>query len=163
MLSVTVHPLPSGAEQSELRAPIIHAGVAPVRALSAGIVRIAAGGHAMPHAHARSETVLFIVAGVAATLAGDRLERVVLHAPGSVLYIGPGIPHAAVNLCAADEVTALEARTEPRFDDVVPLPELADLAVSRIAEVRRHYAAGEFDEQLAIPTSAMIAAVPGRG
>ena len=156
MLNITVQPLPPAAEQSELRAPIIHAGVAPVRALSAGIVRIAAGGHARPHTHARSETVLHIVAGVAATLAGDRLERVVVHAPGSVLYIGPGIPHAAVNLSAEGVVTALEARTEPRFDDVVPLPELDDLAVSRIAEVGRQYAAGEFEELLAAPTSAMI-------
>jgi len=156
MLNITVQPLPSAADQSELRAPVIHSGVAPVQALSAGIVRVAAGGNAQPHTHARSETVLFIVAGAAATLAGDRLERVVLHAPGSVLYIAPGIPHTAVNLSSTDVVTAIETRTEAHFDDVVPIPELNDTAVARIAEIRRQYAAGEFDEQLAVPTSATI-------
>ncbi|MEV6349800.1 hypothetical protein [Actinoplanes sp. NPDC051851] len=156
MLSVTVQPQPSAAGQPELRAPIIHSGVAPVRGLSAGLVRLAGGGHAAPHTHAHSETIIHIVAGFAATLAGDRLERVVLHAPGSVLYIAPGIPHLAVNLSGEERVLALETRTEPGFDDVVPLPELDAVAPSRIAEVRRSYAAGEFAGLLAGPTTATI-------
>ncbi len=137
MLNVTVHPQPTAAEQRELRAPIIHAGVAPVRSLSAGIVRMAGGGHARPHTHARSETIIHVVSGYSATLAGERLEQLVVHAPGSVLYIAPGIPHLAVNLSTEHEVAALETRTKPCFDDVVPLPELDDLARSRIAEIRR--------------------------
>ena len=156
MLNVTVQPLPSPAEQRELRAPIVHAGVAPVQGLSAGIVRMAGGGQSTPHTHARSETIIHVIAGHVATLAGDRLEQVVVHAPGSVMYIAPGIPHIAVNLSADEEIAALETRTEPRFDDVVPLPGLQQLASSRVTEVRRAYEAGEFEKQLAGPTTATV-------
>lgn len=137
--------------------PVIHAGVAPVDMIACGIVRIGGGARARAHTHAGTETIIHVVAGRVATLAGDRLEQVFAHAPGSVLYIGPGVPHLALNLSADDEATGFEVCTDPHYNrNTVLRPDLEDLADLRAREILDAYRSGELDELLAAPTSGSI-------
>lgn len=137
--------------------PVIHAGVAPVDAIACGIVRVGPGARARVHIHAGTETIIHVVTGRAATLAGDRLEQVVVHAAGSVLYIGPGVPHLALNLSADDEVVGFEVCTDPTYNrNTVLRPDLEELAELRVRETLDAYRAGDFKDLLAVPTSGSV-------
>ncbi|WP_158886140.1 cupin domain-containing protein [Amycolatopsis anabasis] len=160
----TPHPRSSGAEpfhtnvsalppvrgvQQQVLIPAVHSGVAPVRGLSAGVVRMPGGHSTQAHEHAESEIVVYVHQGIAASLCGEEMEPV-LHWPGSVIWIPPGVPHAALNLEPEEEVAAFEARTDQTFgDDTVLRPDLDDLVAERVRQLRRDYALGQLSIDLA--------------
>ena len=148
-----------GAQNQQL-AVAVHSGIARIESLASGVVRMPGGHQASAHAHRHSEITVFVQRGLAASLVGDDMQPV-LHAPGGVCYIAPGIPHAALNLQprSADPrdadtrtVVAFEARTDPTFnDDVVLLPELDSLVAERAVRLRQMYRDGELDTQILAP------------
>jgi uncharacterized RmlC-like cupin family protein len=125
--------------QGQVLTPMITSEVAGTVGLSGGMVRMPGGRVSKAHAHARSEIIVAVLAGSAATVVwdGDR-PRVLPHGPGEMCYVPAGVPHGAVNLDPTTEVVALEFRTDPAFnDDVVLLPGL-DGQLSELAdELRR--------------------------
>lgn len=130
----------------------VHSGLAPIRTLSSGTVRMAGGHHALPHIHAEAEIQVYVVRGRIASLVGADLTPL-LHGPGSLLYIAPGVEHVGVNLDPYEPADLVEFRTDPAFNkDVVPLSGLDALAEARVTELRREYLLGRCDEQLAIPS-----------
>lgn len=153
-LRTTTNPVPAFTmgPQRQWFAPVVHSAVAPITSLASGIVRMPGGHHALPHVHVDSEIMIFVVSGMAASLVGHQLDEVFFHAPGSVMYIGPGVPHVGVNLSHDIEVEVFEVRTDRAFnDDVVRLPELDQIAAHRSAQLRSEVTLGHFDEQLRVP------------
>jgi hypothetical protein len=117
-----------------------------------GQVRMAGGHHALPHIHAESEIQVCVVRGKIASLVGPDLTPI-LHGPGSLLYIAPGVEHVGVNVDAREPAELVEFRTDPAFNkDVVPITGLNALAETRVTQLRREYILGRCDEQLAIPS-----------
>lgn len=128
--------------QRQVLVRALHSDVAPVRQLGAGVVRMPGGHHTKPHVHTRSEIVVFICSGVAATLCGPDL-RPVLHRPGSVMWIPPGLPHVAVNLDDRHDLVAFEVRADPTFEEDTTLcPDLDAVAGLRAGRLRRDFARG---------------------
>lgn len=140
---------PTRGAQNQVLQAAVNSAVAPVARLSGGLVRMPGGHYAQLHTHEQNEIILHVYAGVAATLIGDQLESVI-HSPGSVMWISPGVKHAAVNLDTAAEVLAFEVRTDPTFEqDTVVCPGMAADVADRVAELQQRYTAGEFDAELA--------------
>jgi uncharacterized RmlC-like cupin family protein len=147
----------SAGVQGQLLAPVVHSGIAPVKALSAGLVRMPGGHESLPHVHEHSEIIVHIVRGLAASLVGETMTPV-LHTPGSLIYIADGIPHAALNLYphttdpAQQEVsvcTACETRTDKAFnDDVLLRPDLDELVAEQAARLRAEFRRGLLDARL---------------
>jgi uncharacterized RmlC-like cupin family protein len=154
----------SGLQDQPL-APVVHAGIAPVTALSAGLVRMPGGHTTKAHRHVRSEVIVHVTHGMAASLVGTTMTPV-LHPPGSLVYIGAGLPHAAVNLYPhttdPDQVEhttchACETRTDPLFDsDVDLLPDLDELVAERAAQLRLLFSRGLLDRQLQRPRAHLV-------
>ncbi|WP_284741856.1 hypothetical protein [Amycolatopsis sp. RTGN1] len=155
-LQKTTNPIPEftmGPQRQQL-APAVHSGVAPIKTLSSGVVRMACSHHAVPHIHEHSEITVLVVSGMVASLAGDQLEETFLHAPGSIMYIGPGVPHIGINLAPDAEATVFEVRTDRAFnDDVVRLPELDAIAAARVDQLQRDFELGMLTDQLEAPTA----------
>lgn len=144
-------PFVLGAQNQQL-APLVHAGVVDPKGLTCGMVRMEGAHHAAPHIHEHSPILVFVHKGMIASLVGEQL-RPMLHAPGSVLWIAPGVLHLGVNLDPTAPAALLEARTDPDFNrDVVRRPDLDDLVAERVADLQRRYAAGQLDDQLTEPT-----------
>ncbi|WP_410646299.1 hypothetical protein [Amycolatopsis sp. cmx-4-54] len=134
--------------QRQLLAPAVHTGVAPIKTLASGIVRMPGFHHALPHMHARSEITIFVAHGLVASLVGDELEHLFIHSPHSIMTIGAGVPHVGVNL-SAEVATVFEARTDPAFnEDVERVPRLDTLAVARVAQAQNDFRNGAFKERL---------------
>jgi len=130
----------------------VHSGLAPIRTLSSGTVRMAGGHHALPHIHAESEIQVYVVRGRIASLVGPDLTPI-LHGPGSLVYIAPGVEHTGVNLDPHEPADLIEVRTDPAFNaDLVRLPDLDALTETRVAQLRRDYVLGRYHEQLATPS-----------
>ncbi|QFZ20153.1 cupin domain-containing protein [Saccharothrix syringae] len=136
---------PARAQGVRRQVPVraLHSEVAPVRQLGAGVVRMPAGHHTKPHVHPRSEIVVHVCSGVAASLCGPEL-RPVPHRPGSVVWMPPGLPHVAVNLDDTDDLVAFEVRADPTFErDTTLCPDLDRPAEERVRRLRHdHPAAG---------------------
>ncbi|MEV7042840.1 hypothetical protein [Amycolatopsis sp. NPDC051061] len=130
----------------------VHSGMAPIRTLSSGTVRMAGGHHALPHIHAESEIQVYVVRGRIASLVGPDLTPL-LHGPGSLLYIAPGLEHVGVNLDPYEPADLVEFCTDPAFNaDVIRIDGLDALAETRVTDLRREYLLGRCDEQLATPS-----------
>ncbi len=144
-------PYAVGAQNQQL-APVVHSGVVNPRGLTCGMVKMNGGHRAVAHVHEHSPILVFVHTGVIASLVGEQLQPL-LHAPGSVLWIGPGIAHLGINLDPDATASLLEARTDPAFnDDVVRRPDLDELVAERAADLQRRYARGDLDHQLAAPS-----------
>ncbi|GAB3167559.1 hypothetical protein GCM10027258_93080 [Amycolatopsis stemonae] len=144
-----------GAQQQKL-APLVHNGVVKPRGLTCGLVRMEGAHHAVAHIHRRSPILVFVHAGMIASLVGEELKPL-LHAPGSVIWIDARVPHLGLNLDAVTPAALLEARTDPFFNrDVKRLPELDALVTDRVADLQRRYAAGELNDQLTKPSVHII-------
>lgn len=127
--------------QKQMLTPVITASSAGARALSGGVVRMPPGRVSRVHRHERSEIIVAVLSGHAATVVWehDLTPRVLYHRSGEMCYVAEGVPHCAVNLSLHSELVALEFRTDPDFnDDVVLLPELESDAASVIAGLGRH-------------------------
>lgn len=120
--------------QEQMLTPVITGSTAGARALSGGAVRMPPGAVSKVHRHARSEIIVAVLSGLAATVVWeDGRPRTLYHEFGQMCYVAAGVPHCAVNLSMTSEVVALEFRTDRDFNaDVVLLPDLepaaADLA-----------------------------------
>ncbi|SFW12806.1 hypothetical protein [Amycolatopsis australiensis] len=144
-------PYALGAQNQKL-APLVHAGVVDPKGLTCGMVRMEGAHHAAPHIHEHSPIIVFVHQGMIASLVGEELEPL-LHAPGSVLWIAPGVPHIGCNLDPVNPAVVLEARTDEAFNaDVVRRPDLDARVAERVADLQRRYAAGQLDDQLTRPT-----------
>ncbi|OLZ51653.1 hypothetical protein BS329_15415 [Amycolatopsis coloradensis] len=144
-----VYELPSvlGAQQ-QILTPAVHSGVAPVRHLSAGSARMPGEYSTQAHEHPDSEIIVFVHRGLAVSLWGEDMTPV-LHRPGSVMWIPPGVAHAAVTLNPHRGVAAFEVRSDRTFgDDTVLRPDLDFLVSKRIRDLRSDYALGRLDPQL---------------
>ncbi|HEY3690537.1 MAG TPA: hypothetical protein VGL46_09555 [Pseudonocardiaceae bacterium] len=149
--------------------PAVHSGLAPIEDLASGVVRMPGGHNSDAHIHAESAITVYVRTGMVATLVGEDMIPVV-QGPGSVIYIGPGIPHCAVNLHRDGEgggaqeaavAEAFEARTDPTFTtDVTRLPDLDALVAQRVEEVRRGFERGQFAVRLATPSVRVVTRTP---
>ncbi|MBO0881287.1 MAG: cupin domain-containing protein, partial [Mycobacterium sp.] len=123
--------------QSQRLTPCITSKVCGTTGISAGTVRMAPGAVSKAHFHAHSEIVVMCLRGHAATLIGPQLTPY-LHGPGEFIYIPEGIVHVAVNLSDAEELRAVEMRTDPGFNDDVVLTPIYDELVPELAALLRH-------------------------
>ncbi|WP_016697412.1 cupin domain-containing protein [Actinoalloteichus spitiensis] len=128
--------------QGQLLTTTISQEICGASQLGAGLVHMPPGHHSRAHLHRDAELVVHVVEGNAATLVGERLDRVVFHDPGDTLFIAPGVPHAAVNLSRSCPVRAIEVRGDQSFNaDVVPLPELDDIVRGTAIRLQDEFAA----------------------
>ncbi|MBY5827912.1 cupin domain-containing protein [Rhizobium leguminosarum] len=113
--------------------------------LSACLVFMPPGRIARPHFHARSDIIVMVLEGFAASLIGPDLEPV-FHGPGEFIYIPEGVVHVAVNLSTQSRLIAVEARTDPKFnEDVVLSSEYDERASEIVADLHRMFASGELE------------------
>jgi len=126
--------------QRQMLFPCITREVSGSSRLSAGLVRMPGAGVSLVHRHVRSELIVVCFEGQAATLVGPELT-VHLHGPGDFVFIPEGVPHVAVNLSRTEPVLAVEARTDPMFnDDVELLANLQPAAQRRALELQEAFA-----------------------
>ncbi|MBX4899684.1 cupin domain-containing protein [Rhizobium sp. NLR15a] len=103
------------------------------------------GRIARPHFHARSDIIVMVLEGFAASLIGPDLKPV-FHGPGEFIYIPEGVVHVAVNLSTQNRLIAVEARTDPKFnEDVVLSSEYDERASEIVADLHRMFASGELE------------------
>ena len=100
------------------------------------LLTIPPGARAKAHLHENHETALYVLAGEAVTLFGERLENWIRSQAGDLVYIPAGVPHLPINL--SDKPTsAVIARTDPNEQEsVVLLPELESYAERTIAKLK---------------------------
>jgi uncharacterized RmlC-like cupin family protein len=139
---VTIIPL-GGTEQSSIQGqiltPMLTTKLCGSLKLSVGLVRMPPLGVSRPHTHWGSEVVVMVTTGLAATLAWDEVNEKWLryvHGEGELCFIPARIPHVAVNL-RADELRAIEIRSDPTFNnDVALCPVLDDSAAEAVRAVQ---------------------------
>jgi len=106
------------------------------RAICMHLLTIPPGGRAKVHMHENHETAIYVLAGEADTLHGDRLEQRTHLRAGDLFYIPAGVPHLPVNL-SDKPVSAVIARTDPNEQEsVVLLPELEAIAAAALAPAK---------------------------
>ncbi|WP_158892567.1 cupin domain-containing protein [Amycolatopsis anabasis] len=126
--------------QGQHLTPVIHRGVIPVEAVSAGRIHMPGGHVAHAHRHRTTELIVYVLDGWAATLWGQDMQPIA-HGPGSMLYVPAGVPHTAVNLSMNTSVLAVEFQSNPDFGgDVELMPELDPVAASRVEPLRAEHA-----------------------
>jgi uncharacterized RmlC-like cupin family protein len=107
------------------------------KAICMHLLTIPPGGRAKAHMHANHETAIYVLAGEAIALYGDRLQHHAVTKAGDLFYIPAGVPHLPINL-SNQPISAVIARTDPNEQEsVVLLPELeayADAAIARLME-----------------------------
>lgn len=92
------------------------------------------------HYHREADIVVMCVQGWAATLVGPDLEARI-HGPGEFIFVPAGVLHMAVNLSTVEVLVAVEARTDPHFnEDVVVCTELQSEAEEVAAALRGRFA-----------------------
>ncbi|MFI6314962.1 cupin domain-containing protein [Nocardia fusca] len=127
--------------QNQFLVPCVTSETCGAEAISAGLVNMPPGKVARAHYHAHSETIVVCTRGTAATLIGPDLVPHV-HGPGEFLYIPAGVVHVAVNLSDADDLVALDIRTDPKFsEDLILTPEFDEPAAEIAARLQRERAA----------------------
>ncbi|WP_406280172.1 cupin domain-containing protein [Nocardia sp. NBC_00881] len=110
--------------------------------ISAGMVNMAPGAMSKAHYHAHTEIIVVCLRGTAVTLIGPELTPH-FHGPGEFIYIPEGVVHVAVNLDEAEDLVAVEMRTDPLFnDDVVLAPEHDVDVPDVVARLRRRHPIG---------------------
>jgi uncharacterized RmlC-like cupin family protein len=73
------------------------------------------------HIHEHHETGIYLVSGDSIDLySGDELEVHEICRPGDYIYIGPGVPHVAVNRTQTTAMAVI-ARTDPNEQESVVL------------------------------------------
>ncbi|WP_416563958.1 cupin domain-containing protein [Nocardia testacea] len=127
--------------QNQFLVPCVTSETCGTEAISAGLVNMPPGKISRAHYHAHSETIVVCTRGTAATLIGPDLVPHV-HGPGEFLYIPAGVVHVAVNLSDADDLVALDIRTDPKFsEDLILTPEFDEAAAEIAARLQRERAA----------------------
>jgi uncharacterized RmlC-like cupin family protein len=128
--------------QGQRLMPMITQELCGTTGLSAGMVFMPPGRIARPHYHVKTDMIVVVIEGYAASLVGPDLEPV-YHGPGEFIFIPEGIVHAAVNLSTTHRLIAIEMRTDPSFnDDVIHTPE-NDARTGEIADrLHKQYVEG---------------------
>ena len=105
--------------------PGVSAESAGSTGLWVGTVEMPPGARTVAHYHENHETGIYLVSGGTIDMySGDQLEIHEVCRPGDYLYIGPGVPHVAVNRSQTTAVAVI-ARTDPNEQEsVVPRPDL---------------------------------------
>jgi uncharacterized RmlC-like cupin family protein len=86
-----------------------------------GTVMMPPGARTVAHFHEHHETGIYLVSGDSIDLySGDELEVHEICRPGDYIYIGPGVPHVAVNRTQATAMAVI-ARTDPNEQESVVL------------------------------------------
>ena len=85
---------------------------APARGLSLSLVVVPPGAASEPHYHEGFETAIYQLEGRVETRYGVSLEHSVVTDPGDFLFIGPGVPHQAVNLSETERAVGVVARND---------------------------------------------------
>jgi uncharacterized RmlC-like cupin family protein len=90
-----------------------------------GTVEMPPGARTVAHVHENHETGIYIVSGDTVDLfSGENLEVHEICRPGDYTYIGPGVPHVAVNRSQTTAMAVI-ARTDPsEQESVLLLPDL---------------------------------------
>lgn len=131
--------------QGQRLIPTITQELCGTTGLSACMVFMPPGRTARPHMHAKTDIIVVVIEGYAASLIGSGLKPV-FHGPGEFIFIPEGVIHVAVNLSAKHRLIAIEMRTDPHFnEDVVPLPKYDTKTAEAVAELQRQFAAGYLD------------------
>ena len=105
--------------------PGVSAENAGAKGLWVGTVTMPPGARTIAHFHEHHETGIYLVSGESIDLySGDQLEVHEVCRPGDYMYIGPGVPHVAVNRTQTPAMAVI-ARTDPNEQESVVLcPEL---------------------------------------
>ena len=129
--------------QGQRLIPTITQDMCGTTGLSACMVFMPPGRIARPHLHARSDIIVIVIEGYAASLIGPELEPV-FHGPGEFIFIPEGVMHVAVNLSTTKRLIAIEVRTDPKFnEDVVLTPEHDEKTKTVVADLHKKYTSGE--------------------
>lgn len=100
------------------------------RGICMHLLTIPPGGRARAHKHATHETAIYVLAGSAVMLWGERLEHRMEVAAGEFVYIPADVPHLPFNP-GPEPATAVVARTDPHEQEsVVLLPDLEPATLS---------------------------------
>jgi uncharacterized RmlC-like cupin family protein len=126
------HTKQQASAQGQSITPIVNSATAPGTSMSSYGIRMGPGHLSNAHVHHRSDVLVQILHGWAATLWGEEMEAEV-HGPGQQVLIPAGVPHAALNVSLHTQVLALEFRTDPDNNrDVELLPDLDPAAAARV-------------------------------
>ena len=117
--------IPGGAEyrgrQGLDYTPGVSAESVGSTALWVGMVTIPPGGRTVAHFHENHETGIYLVSGESIDMySGEQLEVHEICRPGDYIYIGPGVPHVAVNRTQTPAMAVI-ARTDPNEQESVVL------------------------------------------
>ena len=131
--------------QGQRLIPTITQAMCGTSGLSACMVFMPPKRFARPHLHERTDIVVVVIEGLAASLIGGELEPV-YHGPGEFIFIPEGVPHVAVNLSTTKRLIAIEMRTDPKFnEDVKPLAEYDTKAAAIVKDLQAKYTAGTLE------------------
>lgn len=125
--------------QGQRLIPTITQALCGTTGISACTVYMPPGRFARPHLHEKSEIIVIVVEGYAASLVGPQLKPV-LHGPGEFIFIPDGIVHVAVNLSTKYRLIAFETRTDPQFnEDVIIKPEYDKKTYKIVAKMQKQF------------------------
>src|SRR5262245_30901864 len=96
--------------QGQRLIPTITQEMCGTTGLSACMVYMPPGRIARPHLHTKTDIIVVVIEGYAASLVGEDLEPI-YHGPGEFIFIPEGVPHVAVNLSTTERLIAIEMRT----------------------------------------------------
>lgn len=131
--------------QGQRLIPMITQEMCGTTGLSACMVYMPPGRIAKPHYHVKTDIIVVVIEGIAASLIGDTLEPV-YHGPGEFIFIPEGVPHVAVNLSKQNRLIAIEMRTDPKFnEDVIPMPSLDEKTRKIVDDLHTKFEKGELD------------------
>ncbi len=131
--------------QGQRLIPMITQDLCGTTGLSACMVFMPPGRSARPHYHAKTDMIVVVIEGYAASLVGPELEPV-YHGPGEFIFIPEGVMHAAVNLSTIHRLIAIEMRTDPLFNaDVIPLPEYDVKTRAIVERLQQQYSDGKLN------------------
>lgn len=131
--------------QGQRLIPTITQEMCGTTGLSACMVYMPPGRIARPHLHTKTDIIVVVIEGYAASLIGPDLEPV-YHGPGEFIFIPEGVVHVAVNLSTTHRLIAIEMRTDPKFnEDVTAMPEYDEKTAAVVAILHKKFAAGTLD------------------
>jgi uncharacterized RmlC-like cupin family protein len=135
----------SAAQPQAIGQRLIHGvthDICGAQELSGVLAVLPPGMATQPHIHHKSETILFIIEGWAATLIGRSLEPV-FHGPGEFVFIPDGTVHVGVNLSSKHRIVVLEMRSDPHVSqDAEILHDMRDDVDRKVSDLQAQFAKG---------------------
>lgn len=101
------------------------------------------GKTARPHLHLHCESIIFILEGWCAALAGPNLDITYL-GPGDFLFVSNDIVHFGINLSKKDRVLIVEIRSEKDFNkDLVLATDYFSKVPALVEKLQTQFEKGE--------------------